>query len=285
MCFRNMTILRHMNDKLLATKGQPRMLNRHRRYNYEGRRMAVGDMNDEEYDLERLRAEIQQERQMKEMLDQSTAELRITVAELEKRLDGVEEEGNEWKTRYETQEELNQQLEKQILMFREKVDQAKLMAKEGRNSEMKTYDELSEGSLKKLIRQLEKEKASIESQLRDYEWRLDQESKAFHKANDERKTYLTEIGQAQKDHHDHELTISLNIPQQLQAMRVKHNDAKFNLEEIKKRNALAGVSDPISGAAASPRSLHNVPDNQRILDPRKGPIKKTAAVKQLPKLQ
>ncbi|XP_070552209.1 coiled-coil domain-containing protein 169-like isoform X4 [Ptychodera flava] len=242
---------------------QPRMLNRHRRYNYEGRRMAVGDMNDEEYDLERLRAEIQQERQMKEMLDQSTAELRITVAELEKRLDGVEEEGNEWKTRYETQEELNQQLEKQILMFREKVDQAKLMAKEGRNSEMKTYDELSEGSLKKLIRQLEKEKASIESQLRDYEWRLDQESKAFHKANDERKTYLTEIGQAQKDHHD----------------------AKFNLEEIKKRNALAGVSDPISGAAASPRSLHNVPDNQRILDPRKGPIKKTAAVKQLPKLQ
>ena len=30
---------------------------------------------------------------------------------------------------------------------------------------------------------------------------------------------------------------------------------------------------------------YGIPDNQRILDPRKGPIKKTAAVKRLPKLK
>ena len=30
---------------------------------------------------------------------------------------------------------------------------------------------------------------------------------------------------------------------------------------------------------------YGIPDNQRILDPRKGPIKKTAAVKKLPKLK
>ncbi|XP_077984209.1 coiled-coil domain-containing protein 169-like isoform X4 [Glandiceps talaboti] len=213
--------------------------------------MAIGDMDDDEFDVDRLRAEVQQERQMKEMLEQSTGELRITVAELEKRLDGVGEEGNEWKTRFETQEELNQQLEKQILMFREKVDEAKRNAK-GQNTEMKSYDELNEAGLKKLMRQLDKDKASLESQLRDYEWRLDQESKAFHKANDERKTYLTEIGQA-----------------------------KYSLEEMKKRNALSGVPESYS---SSPRNYQNVPDNQRILDPRKGPIKKTAAVKKLPKI-
>ncbi|XP_077984208.1 coiled-coil domain-containing protein 169-like isoform X3 [Glandiceps talaboti] len=220
--------------------------------------MAIGDMDDDEFDVDRLRAEVQQERQMKEMLEQSTGELRITVAELEKRLDGVGEEGNEWKTRFETQEELNQQLEKQILMFREKVDEAKRNAK-GQNTEMKSYDELNEAGLKKLMRQLDKDKASLESQLRDYEWRLDQESKAFHKANDERKTYLTEIGQALKD----------------------HQDAKYSLEEMKKRNALSGVPESYS---SSPRNYQNVPDNQRILDPRKGPIKKTAAVKKLPKI-
>ncbi|XP_077984207.1 coiled-coil domain-containing protein 169-like isoform X2 [Glandiceps talaboti] len=235
--------------------------------------MAIGDMDDDEFDVDRLRAEVQQERQMKEMLEQSTGELRITVAELEKRLDGVGEEGNEWKTRFETQEELNQQLEKQILMFREKVDEAKRNAK-GQNTEMKSYDELNEAGLKKLMRQLDKDKASLESQLRDYEWRLDQESKAFHKANDERKTYLTEIGQ-------HDLnSVSLNVPQQ-QAMRVKHDDAKYSLEEMKKRNALSGVPESYS---SSPRNYQNVPDNQRILDPRKGPIKKTAAVKKLPKI-
>ena len=30
---------------------------------------------------------------------------------------------------------------------------------------------------------------------------------------------------------------------------------------------------------------YGIPDNQRILDPKKGPIKKTAAVKKLPKLK
>nr|XP_006822285.1 PREDICTED: coiled-coil domain-containing protein 169-like [Saccoglossus kowalevskii] len=224
--------------------------------------MAIGDtMNEGDYDTDRLRTELQQEKQMKEMLEQSTQELRITVSELEKRLDGVGEEGNEWKTRYETQEELNQQLEKQILMLKDKIDDAKQSARDGNTSQMKSYDELSEAALKKLIRRLDRDKLSLDSQMRDYEWRLDQESKAFHKANDERKNYLTEISQAAK---------------------IKHNDAKSSIDEIKKRNAFGGgsYSDPM----ASPRSYHNVPDNQRILDPRRGPIKKTAAVKQLPKL-
>ena len=38
---------------------------------------------------------------------------------------------NEWKTRYETQSELNQQLEKQILLLQDKVEEARRMFKEG----------------------------------------------------------------------------------------------------------------------------------------------------------
>ena len=38
--------------------------------------------------------------------------------------------GNEWKTRYETQVELNQQLEKQIIVLQDKIDEAKRTLKE-----------------------------------------------------------------------------------------------------------------------------------------------------------
>ncbi|XP_010140218.1 PREDICTED: coiled-coil domain-containing protein 169-like, partial [Buceros rhinoceros silvestris] len=56
------------------------------------------------------------------MLEISIFELRNTVTELEKRLSTVEEEGNEWKTRYETQVELNKQLERQINILQDKME-------------------------------------------------------------------------------------------------------------------------------------------------------------------
>ena len=52
--------------------------------------------------------------------------------------------GNEWKTRFETQEELNQLLQKQIDLLKDKLDKAKESAKGGYEEDMKTYDELSE---------------------------------------------------------------------------------------------------------------------------------------------
>ncbi|KAL3879189.1 hypothetical protein ACJMK2_031498 [Sinanodonta woodiana] len=199
---------------------------------------------DDEFDLEKLRAEIQQEKQMKEMLEQSAVELRVTVEELEKRFESIDNEGNEWKTRFETQEEMNQQLEKQIITLQDKVEDAKRNLKDADylkynqtkkltpakayvegsrvspvNSppdtpkskstgitinisvspqagktprEIKTFDDLSDAN-PTMIKSLEKEKNQLFNQLRDLEWRLDQESKAYHKANDERKQYLLEI--------------------------------------------------------------------------------------------
>uniref|UniRef100_A0A8C3QKY8 Uncharacterized protein n=1 Tax=Cyanoderma ruficeps TaxID=181631 RepID=A0A8C3QKY8_9PASS len=49
------------------------------------------------------------------------------------------------------------------------------------------------GSLKKVLKQLEEEKKSLQNQLKDYELRLEQEAKAYHKVNDERHMYLSEI--------------------------------------------------------------------------------------------
>ncbi|KAK4829968.1 hypothetical protein QYF61_008099 [Mycteria americana] len=50
-----------------------------------------------------------------------------------------------------------------------------------------------QGSLKEVLKQLEEEKKSLQNQLKDYELRLEQEAKAYHKASDERRMYLSEI--------------------------------------------------------------------------------------------
>ncbi|XP_067661622.1 coiled-coil domain-containing protein 169-like isoform X2 [Haliotis asinina] len=215
--------------------------------------MAADTMGN--FELEKLRAEIQQENQMKEMLDQSAAELKSTVEELEKRFDAIENEGNEWKTRFETQQEMNQQLERQILIFQNKVEEARKNVREANKSprDNRCFDDMEASP--QMIKNLEKEKQSLYSQLRDLEWRLDQESKAYHKANDERKQYALEI-----------------------------NATKGHLEDIRMRQKMA-LLDGSSTARTARGSGGNIPDDQRVLDPKRGPIKKTAAVKNLPSLE
>ncbi|RXN04292.1 coiled-coil domain-containing protein 169-like [Labeo rohita] len=56
------------------------------------------------------------------MLQDSVSDLRSTLADLEKRLHSVDGEENEWRTRYETQLELNEQLQKQISVVRERLE-------------------------------------------------------------------------------------------------------------------------------------------------------------------
>lgn len=38
---------------------------------------------------------------------------------------------NEWKTRFETQQQMNNQLEKQILLLRDKLEQMKIPSRDG----------------------------------------------------------------------------------------------------------------------------------------------------------
>uniref|UniRef100_W5MPD3 Coiled-coil domain containing 169 n=1 Tax=Lepisosteus oculatus TaxID=7918 RepID=W5MPD3_LEPOC len=93
------------------------------------------------YDAPRLRFELDQEKQMKEMLEDSVSELSTTVMNLEKRLACVEDEGNEWKTRHDTQQELNRQLERQIALLQEKLEEIRANPVD-RFSSIRTYDEM-----------------------------------------------------------------------------------------------------------------------------------------------
>lgn len=167
--------------------------------------------------------------------------------------------GNEWKTRYETQTEINEQLERQILMLQNKVQEAKANLKDAGKTprDLKNFDDLSDAN-KYMIRSLEKEKQMLQGQMRDIEWRLDQESKAYHKANDERKTYSLEI-----------------------------NSTKGSINDFSTRTKLSSSRDALDTIPGSrtPRSMGNIPEDQRILDPKHGPIKKAAAVKSLPSLE
>ncbi|XP_075448212.1 coiled-coil domain-containing protein 169 isoform X2 [Ascaphus truei] len=138
--------------------------------------------------------ELQQERQKKEMLEVSTFELKNTVAELERRLNGVDDEGNEWKTRYETQIELNKQLERQIHLLQEKGEHIRGNPTD-RLSSIRSYDQMPMGALNQFLKRLEEEKTILENQLKDFELRIEQETKAYYKVNDERRLYISEISQ------------------------------------------------------------------------------------------
>ncbi|XP_014821303.1 PREDICTED: coiled-coil domain-containing protein 169-like isoform X2 [Calidris pugnax] len=141
---------------------------------------------------DRLALELGRERRKKQMLEVSIFELRNTVTELEKRLSSVEDEGNEWKTRYETQVELNKQLERQINILQEKIELIRGNPAD-KLSTVRSFDQMPVDSLKEVLKKLEEEKRSVQNQLKDYELRLEQETKAYHKANDERRMYLSEI--------------------------------------------------------------------------------------------
>ncbi|XP_023197721.1 coiled-coil domain-containing protein 169-like isoform X2 [Xiphophorus maculatus] len=111
------------------------------------------------YDLARLQVEIEAERELKEMLIGSVCDLRCTVAELQERLRSVDGEGNEWKTRFETQVELNGLLERQISHIQQRLESIKGNPVD-RLAFIRLYEDMG---------------------------------LAFHKTNDERRAYLTEI--------------------------------------------------------------------------------------------
>ncbi|XP_032907545.1 coiled-coil domain-containing protein 169-like isoform X2 [Catharus ustulatus] len=217
---------------------------------------------------ESLALELGRERRKQEMLECSIFELRNTVTELEKSLNTVGNEDNEWKTRYETQVELNKQLERQISILRDKVELIRgNPAAYFFSLNWPTLPELtvgafciwtkissvSKGSLKKTLKQLEEEKKSLQNQLKDYELRLEQEAKAYHKVNDERRMYLSEILQT---------------------------SAKLKIVERQKTDALTG-----KGEKHILRGRHSVPGNLKMVNPQKRSIKKTVGVNQLPQLK
>ncbi|XP_040007228.1 coiled-coil domain containing 169 [Xiphias gladius] len=152
----------------------------------------TGESDYSKYDLARLQTELEQEREMKEMLEESVSDLRSTMRELQERLQSVDGEGNEWKTRYETQTELNGQLERQISLIHERLEDLRGNPMD-RLASIRSYDDMPVETLRQRLKLLTEEKSGLRSQLMDCHLRTEQEGKAFHKTNDERRAYLSEI--------------------------------------------------------------------------------------------
>ncbi|XP_073686362.1 coiled-coil domain-containing protein 169 [Garra rufa] len=152
----------------------------------------MGENDLRNYELSQLQAEVEQEREVKEMLQDSVSDLRSTLADLEKRLHSVDGEESEWRTRYETQLELNEQLKEQISSARERLETL-CGDPADRLASVRSYDEMSEDALRQRLKLLSAEKSGLQSQLMDFQMRIVQEGKTYQKVLEERRAYLGEI--------------------------------------------------------------------------------------------
>ncbi|XP_061659335.1 coiled-coil domain containing 169 isoform X4 [Syngnathoides biaculeatus] len=144
------------------------------------------------YDMARLRTELEQEREIKDMLEESVRDLQSTMRELQDRLNGVDGEENEWKTRYETQTEVNVQLQRQLVVIHERLEDLRGNPVD-RLASIRSFDDMPPESLRHHLKLLVDEKSGLQSQLADCRVGIEQEAKVFHKTNDERRAYISEI--------------------------------------------------------------------------------------------
>ncbi|XP_046310150.1 coiled-coil domain-containing protein 169 isoform X2 [Marmota monax] len=138
----------------------------------------MGEGRGENFDgvsTDRLKLELLEEIYQKDVVQLSVFELRHKIAEMEAK-PNTDNEGSEWKTHYETQLEMNDQLEKQIASLKEKMEKFRGNPSDSLSS-IRVYERMPVESLNILLKQLEKEKRSLENQVKDYALKLEQESK------------------------------------------------------------------------------------------------------------
>ena len=108
---------------------------------------------------DRLKMELLKEIHLKDIVQLSMLEIRHKIAELEAKLN-TDDEGGEWKGRYETQ------LEKQIVSLEEKMEKIHRTPSD-RLSSIRVYEQMPVESLNTLLKHLEREKRTLENQVKD----------------------------------------------------------------------------------------------------------------------
>ncbi|XP_060493335.2 coiled-coil domain-containing protein 169 isoform X2 [Panthera onca] len=204
--------------------------------------------NFEGVSTDRLEKELLEEIRQKDIVQLSMLEIIHKIEELEAKLN-TDDKGGEWKVRYETQLELNDQLEKQIVSLEEKMK--KICGNPSdRLSFIHVYEKMPVESLNILLKQLEKEKRRLKNQVKDYALRLEQESKAYHKTNNECHTYLAEMSQVSDSYQ-------VSKRQQMdQLPRMKENSVKmvrYNPVNQKTMNAKRGPGIKITRSNHLPK--------------------------------
>ncbi|XP_058132936.1 coiled-coil domain-containing protein 169 isoform X2 [Dasypus novemcinctus] len=199
---------------------------------------------------ERLRLELLEEIHSKDIVQLSMLEIRHKITELEAKL-SADNEGGEWKTRYETQLELNNQLEKQIVYLEEKMEKIRGNPSD-RLSSIRVYERMPV---------------------------------AYHKTNTERRTYLAEMSQSHPRTEVKRKTLETgemgrNSDSQLTRSR-NHRWSQHRVSASYQGSKRPQVDQ-------LPRMKENlvrtVRYNQKIMNAKKGPVKKITRTHHLPKL-
>nr|XP_021533968.1 coiled-coil domain-containing protein 169 [Neomonachus schauinslandi] len=105
--------------------------------------------------------------------------------------------------------------------------------------------------LNTLLKQLGKEKRSLENQVKDCALRLEQESKAYHKTNNEHRRYLAEMSQVSDSY------------------QVSKRQQMDQLPRMKEKLVKMGRYNPV---------------NRKTMNAKRGPVKKITRSNHLPKL-
>jgi len=200
-----------------------------------------------------MQSTLAQEEQMRDMLVESTEQMRTTAEELKNKINSTGQEESEWKKRYELQFETNEQLDRQLNMMRERMNDLQRIDSSDSVSQGK---QLTDAELRKLTRNLSHDKKVLEGQLKDLEWRLNTEASNLERTQEEIRTHRLDVGQKK-------------VAPEEKRLLPKIDDGRKTLNASRMSKADSG---------------HAIPDDQRILDPRKGPVKRAAMVRSLPKI-
>ncbi|XP_076046385.1 uncharacterized protein LOC143028335 isoform X2 [Oratosquilla oratoria] len=211
-----------------------------------------------------LENELEQEMRYRDTIRWSVGVLQQSVDDLEKQLDEIENGGGsdeEFKLRYDAQVELNAKLEEQTKWYKDELESSRERMNKGQEFAYdQGLDDYTEFELAHMVKLLERERNGLYGELRNKSWLLDNQSKEYY--------HLKELIKA----YSGDLTI-----------------VNRSLEKIWRQQqhnyGLAGGSTPV----LSPGSLRWISEtginpSQRIIDPRKGPIRKTVGVRSLPRL-
>ncbi|KAM5314437.1 LOW QUALITY PROTEIN: coiled-coil domain-containing protein 169-like [Glossophaga mutica] len=198
--------------------------------------------NFEGMSIEQLKSELLEELHMKDLIQLSIIELRCKIMELKAKLT-IANIGNEWKTHYEIQLEVNNQLKKQIVTLKEKWEKLHTNPSD-RLSSIRVCEMPAKSSVA-LLEKLEREKRHLEHQVKYYLLKLEEESKAYQKIKDERQIYLAELSQV-----SHLNQISRR--QQMNELhRMKENPVKMERYNTADRKIVNAKRGPMKESARS----------------------------------
>ncbi|CAH8620383.1 unnamed protein product [Heterobilharzia americana] len=138
--------------------------------------------------------QIAQEKMSLNILRQTNSKLEESIDILEDQLASIEEEDNEWKTRYLIQKEINDYYKRAFFYCDQQIPKAKAMQRivnraVRRGSKVSNYVEIDDES----VQELEEYREYIIRLCRELEARIEQEGKAYYWATEIRKRALIEL--------------------------------------------------------------------------------------------